>query len=340
MNYNCEELVRRYVNFSHGVDSKGWNTVYCEFCGDGSRRKGPRGGWLFTDGGDTCFYHCFNDGCTGNFSTNREHPFSKDMRGIFDAFGIPEAEYNGLLFKRNKTNSKIATPVVAPQTILEMPDHFALLKDMNTVDAKAAKAFLRSEYALNCSQYSFYLATGVTASTEMIDKAEANRIRGRLIIPYYKNGKLIYYQARDVTKTSNQKYISPEMPKTNILFNMDQLYRSTEAPLYVVEAAQDAIHLNGIGTLGNEVSSSQIHLLKSSNRRKVLVPDFNGTSNKLMEQFIDLEWEVSIPNYRSKFKDVSEAVVNYGKLYTAYDISTNILPPRNAKLMLSYLNRT
>lgn len=339
MNYNCEDLVRKYVNFHHGVDGKGWNRVYCEFCGDGSRKKGPRGGWLFTDGGDTCFYHCFNSGCAGNFSTNREHHFSKDMRGIFDAFGIPQSEYNGLLLNRGTNKVKQTTAPIS-YTTLEMPDHFQPLIDMSTQDAKDAKTFLRANYALSCSNYSFYLATGETASTVMIDKADAAKLRGRLVIPYFKNGKLIYYQARDITGKAKQKYISPEVPKNNILFNIDQLYRSTDAPLYVVEGAQDAIHLNGVGTLGNELTSQQIAILTSSKRRKILVPDFNGDSHKMLEQFVDIGWDVALPTYKNKFKDVSEAVVNYGKLYTAYDIATNILPARTAKMMMTYLNRT
>ena len=75
IDYSVEDLARKYVNFRHGI-SNGWNMTYCEVCGDGSRTKGPRGGWLFTDGGETCFYHCFNCGNKENFSTKREHAFS------------------------------------------------------------------------------------------------------------------------------------------------------------------------------------------------------------------------------------------------------------------------
>lgn len=339
INYNVEDLVRRYVNFRHGVASQGWNTVFCEVCGDGSRTKGPRGGWLFTDGGDTCFYHCFNCGVNENFSTNREHPFSKNMRNVFDRFGVPQTEYNALTIVKRKPTAKTNEdrPKIV-HTYLDMPDYFIPLKDCTTDDAKEAKKFIRTEYGLSTKDYSFYFATGITKSTEMKERAEAKRLAGRLIIPYFKNGKLIYYQARDVTKDSKIKYISPSVPKSNILFNIDQLYRSTKDPLYVVEGAPDAIHLNGVATLGNELSSKQKELLSSSNRRKILVPDFKGDSNKLAEEFVECGWEISLPSYRNKCKDVSEAVVTYGKLYTAYDIVNNIKSSKEAGMLLTYMN--
>lgn len=339
IDYNVEDLVRQYVNFRHGVASQGWNTVFCEVCGDGSRTKGPRGGWLFSDGGETAFYHCFNCGCNENFSTNREHAFSKGMRNVFDSFGIPSTDYNALLLKK-KTDTKRAVSAKPKfsHTYIELPDHFSLLKDCDTEQAKFAKKFLRDNYALSTKHFSFYFATGITQSKDMKIRAEAKSFSGRLVIPYFKSGKLIYYQARDITGSSRMKYMSPEVPKKNILFNIDQLYRNTEEPLYVVEGAMDAIHLNGIATLGNELSTPQCDMLASSNRRKILVPDFKGDSAKLCEQFVENGWEVSFPEYRTKAKDVSEAVVNYGKLYTAYDIVKNVKSANEAGMLLKYMN--
>lgn len=339
IDYTAEDLVRRYVNFRHGVAGQGWNLVFCEVCGDGARKKGPRGGFMFT-GGDTIFYHCFNCGCNENFSLGREFPFSKGMRNVFDSFGIPSTEYNALLYKRDSTKvTKPKQTVITAHQTIDMPDHFALLSKMDAPDAKKYRDFLKTNYSLSSKDYSFYVCTGETKSKLPKDKADAQTYAKRLIIPYFKNGKMIYFQARDITGTAKLKYRSPDIPKNNILFNIDQLYRDTTEPLYVVEGAMDAIHLNGIATLGNEISSIQKEMLKSSKRRKILVPDFNGDSNKLLEQFIDLQWDVSIPEYRTKCSDVSKAVVNYGKLYTAYDIVKNIKNYKEAKIALPFLNR-
>lgn len=334
---NVEELIRRYVNFRHGVAGGGWNVVYCEVCGDGSRTKGPRGGFTFNEGGEACSYHCFNCGCKESFSINREYPFSKGMRNVFESFGIEEREYNSLLLKKGTATAQ-AKPKVQTHTIIEIPDYFKLLTELSSDEVKDYREFLKTEYALTIKSYSFYCSTGVTSSNIPKVINECKTLAGRLIIPYYKNGKMIYYQGRDITNKSKLKYLSPDLPKANILFNIDQLYRNTNEPLYVLEGAPDAIHLNGVATLGNELTSAQKTLLEGSRRRKVLVPDFKGDSNKLIDDFIDMGWDVSLPSYHKKFKDPSEAIVNYGKLYVAWDIVNNTKTADEAKVLLPFLN--
>lgn len=343
IDFNIEDLVRQYVIFRHGVASQGWNVTYCEYCGDGSRTKGPRGGWMFSDGGETAFYHCFNCGCNESFSTQREYPFSKNMPKVFDSFGIPSKDVNAIVLKsknngKKQKNSISATMQSVVHKVIEIPDHFSFLKDCSDDGAKLAKSFLKKNYGLTTKHYSFMYGSGVTSSTDIKTKAEAKSLAGRLIIPYFKSGGMIYYQARDVTGASKLKYISPEIPKSSILFNIDMLYVNTDAPLYVTEGALDAIHLNGIAVLGNEISSKQRDMLKSSRRRKILVPDFNGDSAKLCEQFIENGWEVSFPEYRTSCKDVSESVIKYGKLYTANDIVTNIKSNAEAKMLITFMN--
>lgn len=337
LDHTIEELLRKYINFSYGTANHGWNTVYCEVCGDGSRTKGPRGGWLFDDGGNTAFYHCFNCGCNENFALNREHKFSKGMSGVLDSFGIPKREYLALSFAKSNPNTQKKSPVRSV-TYLELPDHFVPLHDCATEQAKLVKKYIKTNYGLSTKSFSFYFATGITNSSESKVKVEAKQLAGRLIIPYFKSGKVIYYQARDVTGTSKLKYISPSVPKNNILFNIDQLWRITDAPLYIVEGAMDAIHLSGVSTLGNELTSTQRELLLSSNRKKILVPDFNGDSAKLCHQCIDIGVDIAFPNYRKNAKDVSEAVVRYGKLYVAYDIVNNVKSAMEAKMLLNYMN--
>lgn len=334
---NVEELVRRHVIFKHGTAGD-WNKVFCEVCGDGSRRKGPRGGWLFSDGGDTAFYHCFNCGCNENFSVNREHPFSKGMRDVFDGFGIPRIDYNALLLQ--KQNGKVVPKEKrnVQYSYIELPDYFSPIEECDSKLAKDAKMFLRHNYALTPKDFSFYVSTGLTKSKDNKSKADAKRMAGRLVIPFFRYGKIIYFQARDILGKSTHKYISPNIQKHNILFNVDELDRISESPLYVVEGAMDAIHLNGVATLGNELSTFQCKMLQESKRRKILVPDFNGDSDKLCQQFIRNGWEISLPEYRTRVNDVSQAILTFGKLYVAHDIANTIKSADEANILVSYLN--
>ena len=335
---NIESLVRQYVSFRHGVAGGGWNRVYCEFCGDGSRTKGPRGGWSFTDGGDTAFYHCFNCGINESFSTNREHAFSKKMREVLDSFNIPKNEYLFLTLKVDKQNPKEIQKKKIEHKQLDFPLFFKPLIEMDNEVKKPYKDFLHKNYNIKITDYSFFVGTLDVKINTPENKSLAKALNKRLIIPFYKNGKLIYYQARDISDEPKLKYISANIPKNNILFNIDNLNLYTDAPLYVVEGPFDAINVNGVATLGNELTGQQVELLKASKRRKVLIPDFKGDSSKLIEQFIDNDWEISFPEYRTDAKDVSEAIVKFGRLYTAIDIVNSIKTADVARVMLNFVN--
>lgn len=330
-----EDIIRKYVNFNHGVSGGGWNVVYCEVCGDGSRKKGPRGGFSFIDNGNTAFYHCFNCGCNENFSSLREVKFSKNMKHVLESFGIPKNEYNVLLLDFDKSKKSKIKSHISEYTTIEIPKYFTSLKTSNSELASAVKKYIKINYNLSAVDYSFY----IVEESSFMDNKEISQFKNRVIIPFFKNGKMIYYQARDITGKAKNKYLSPNLKKSNILFNIDQLYRNTSNPLFVVEGPFDAIHVGGVATLANELSSQQIQLLKNSRREKVLIPDFGGDSNKMLEQFIDNNWKLSVPSYGKQCKDISSAVLKYGKLFTCYDIGKNVYDGDSGEIMFNMLNR-
>lgn len=340
VNYTIEDLVRKYVNFSGHASKEAWHSTYCEFCGDGSRKRGPRGGWRFSDNGDSAFYHCFNCGGEGSFVLNREHPFSKDMRKILDSFSIPSKEYNALLLtkKDSSTQKTVVKKSVYPSSI-EIPDYFIKVDESTASVKQTVRDFLKTNYKLSPESYGFYYCNGLTKAVDPKNKAIARALAGRLVIPFWFNGKMIYFQARDMTGKSSEKYISAAAPKNNILFNMDELFKYTDDPLYVVEGPMDAIHLNGVATLGNEITSTQREMLAKCKRQKILVPDFFGDNNKLANQFIENGWDISFPEYRYKCKDVSAAIVKKGKLVVAKDIRDNIKSSREANILLQLLKK-
>lgn len=337
---NIEDLVRSRVNFSYGVAANGWNRTFCEVCGDGSRVKGPRGGWLFTEGGSACSYHCFNCGEKGTFDISRETPTSKKMHGIFAAFGITESEYKTLIMlhkkqdgtvKKDKPKSKAFS-----HTFLEMPSYWHSI-DGSEPEAKSCREFIKSKYGLTKNDYTFYTSNGYSVGGTPKDASISAGLRNRVIVPYFKNGKMIYYQGRDITGKAKMKYLSPELPKGNILFNWDSIFLDTKDPLYIVESAFDAIHLGGTATMENDISAMQLEALGKCRREKIVVPDFNGDSFNMAKIAIQHGWNVAFPNYRKTCKDVSEAVVKYGKLYTFYDIASNVKYGHEAEFMLRFL---
>jgi hypothetical protein len=304
-----EDLIRNYVIFT-GNPTQGWHPCYCEFCGDGSRTKGPRGGWLFTE--DATFYNCFNQGCEGSYALDRQYPLSKDMADILDAFGVPQTEYK-LFQLQHKVSADSSKPETrrTPILTLDVPKHFYKLEDADEDDiiAEKSRAFL-TKRGVNWRKHPYYLSTSKT-------------LRNRIIIPAIRGEHMIYWQARDLDGTHKLKYISAETPRSNIIYGMDRLYENPKAVLFVTEGFFDSTFVNGVAVMENKMTSQQLEILKRSPRRKVIIPDRNGDSKRLAEDALDAGFGVSIPNWGGE-KDVNSAVLRYGRLYVVKSLMDNI----------------
>ena len=143
--------------------------------------------------------------------------------------------------------------------------------------------------------------------------------RDRIIIPFYHKGEVVGYTARRI-KDGNPKYLSDQQP--GYVFNLDaQNYER----LYtiVVEGPFDAIAVEGVALLGSEIKDQQAMLLNSLNTTKIIVPDRDEAGSKLIDQAIELGWSVSMPEWDPDVKDVNDAVLKYGKIFTLHSIITN-----------------
>ena len=335
-----EDIVRLHVPFTYGI-SKGWNKTYCAVCGDGSRTKGPRGGWLFE--GDACFYHCFNCGVDANFDPNREIPFSKYMRNVLDKFGVPSTDYNLIAYSKklqHNTFKKVYTKNTINEKIIDIPDHFYKLSDaqVDNVIAINAKEYLYSRH-VDPDSYPFYLSTGICHSDDPNEILMAKSLRNRIIIPSFKGNLMVYYQARALDKDSKIPYINCNVPRGNIIYGFDQLFTNIDAPLFITEGFFDKYHLNGICVLENNLTSTQIDIIERSPRKKIVVPDRRkkkDDSIKLAQQAIELGWGISIPDI-GKCKDIAEAINKYGKLYVLDSVMKNIKEGASAKAFLQFI---
>lgn len=334
------DLVFSYVNFPQGMNTGGWSKCYCEVCGDGKRTKGPRGGWSFTD--DMAFYHCFNCGVDANFDPNREFPFSKEMRNVFDSFGIPDKEYNFIAYSKINEGKDGKKPErkQAVTTYFPIPDHFYKLADASISNKTAVEArlFLKDKYALSQDDYTFYLSTGEYEGDDVRQKAIAKSLASRIIIPYFKHGKLIYWQARAMNSINPKKYLNMDTPKTNVLFNIDALYKNLDRPLYVCEGAFDAIHIQGIAVMENNMTGNQIELLNKSPRQKVIVPDRKGDSSKLIRMGVmEQGWGIALPELGRDSKDICDGILKFGKLHILQSLVKHTYYGREAQLRSQFV---
>lgn len=326
---NIEDIVRDHVNFSGKVSSKGWNSVYCEVCGDGRRTKGPRGGWLFSD--DMVFYNCFNCPAEGNFDPHREYPFSKEMYGIFSSFNIP-VKYCYDLIPEDKKGTREVKPKKVEYTFMDPPDFlYPLVEgDPSNSVVQAALNHLEEERLIDPFEFPFYLSNGKTSSNKMDVQTMARTTKNRLIIPAFVNERMIGFEAMALGNQKT-KYITHG---THVVHGHDNLFKGDRSNyLFITEGFFDSYHLKGFATGTNNITKSQIELLEKSPRPKIVVPDRLNSHEALAEKALELGWGLSLPKIKP-YKDISEAIKNYGILYVVESVMKNIHYGKNAQICL------
>jgi DNA primase len=103
---------------------------------------------------------------------------------------------------------------------------------------------------------------------------------------------------------------TPGLPKSKVLFNLNKV--KTASRVYVVESSFDAIRLDQVGlsavaTLGANVSSKQIELLKKYFSDVILIADNDEAGEKMKDRLIDrLGGMLSIVSIDSKYKDIGD----------------------------------
>ena len=146
----------------------------------------------------------------------------------------------------------------------------------------------------------------------------------RVIIPFFWQDEIVGYTARLAVR-GNPKYFTST--PAGYVFNMD---RQTEDRKFVIvtEGPFDAIAIDGVAILGSDIGDAQVDLIESLNRQVIMVPDNDSAGNKLITQAMKYNWDVSFPTWYDTCKDINEAVLNYGKVFTLKNILDNVQSTR------------
>lgn len=313
-----QQIIRQHVSLPARSNGQGFFSVLCKVCGDHGK-KGKRAGFKFT--GETVGYNCFNCGIGAGYDPTKHESMPHDMIKVLESFGIPEVDwqvalYHGLeLREAGGILPKAAAYVnIEPAEIHLLPFFYKLTDDPADDFAQYSIEYLASR-KVNWKSHPFYLVAKA-------NHPDNERWYGRLIIPTYKNDKLVFWQGRDLTDMHVKKYLSPNIPRENILSGYEQIERYCEDPLYIVEGWFDAFHLEGVAVYGNKMTPNQVKWINMSTRPKVVIPDKFGDGHLLARQALELGWAVSTPDIGS-CKDVNDAILKYGELYTRMTILQN-----------------
>ncbi len=279
------------------------------------------GGWNFDNNEVT--YNCFNCGYTAKQNEN-EYTMSNKTKNLLLSFNIPEDVIVEYLSERYFNQNSPAAPTVKKSAIVvecDLPPDSYRLKDASDTDAWAyvAREYLSSR-SLSVTDYDWYLSS---------DKD----YRDRLIIPFYQNKKLVYWQARAFDPDAKQRYLNADKPKSNIIFNHDVLYKKNQR-IFIPEGVFDAIPFNTISLIGGSLPDSKVEILQKFNKDYVFVIDEDLNGYKVGKKAISLGWKIS---HLSDGVDISKAIKKYGKIFTAKMLNDNIKEDMSADIWLEFM---
>jgi DNA primase len=93
----------------------------------------------------------------------------------------------------------------------------------------------------------------------------------------------------------------------------------------VTEGPLDAVCIDGVAVMSNEISPVQRHLISRLQKEVVVVPDRDASGIKMAEQAVEWGWSVSMPDWPDGVKDVSDAVKTLGRLATLWLIISSAM---------------
>ena len=297
------DIVQAHVGYGK-VSTKGFHQLKCPICHDYQPRLGIK------LEGDNVGANCFNCGFKARYSES-DGRLSKNFKKLLKAFGVPEEEieaHASQSFFQPKSDAPITLESITKVNLyapeIKLPDHSYRIKLDN---CPLENAYLRSR-KLDYSAYPFYVSS---------DK----KLKNRIIIPFYRNGKVIYWQARSILD-ERPRYKNCDVSKEAVMFGMDRLWFNSLRPLFISEGVFDALHVDGVALIGSTINEAKRHLLQQSRRDKIFVIDYDKNGCTLAENVI--QYHLGKLTTLGPGLDINKSVNEYGKLWTFYKLIENV----------------
>lgn len=316
-----------------------FNAVCCPHNGETADTRGRGGVRSNADG--SVNYHCFNCGFKTGFYPGR--PMGFKFRKLLKWLGADDNTVQRLVMEALRIKELVPVTERAPVPEVEvsykprpLPDNSAsfvewaeMLEQAPDFDVPAqlttAVAYVHNR-CINTSKYEFYITD---ESSYNLDK--------RLIVPFTWKNKIIGYTARAMVDDIKPKYHNSHEP--NYVFNMDQQLPDSKF-VVVLEGPFDAMSIDGVAVLSNEINDTQADIIESLGREVIVVPDFDVHINprtgkkvwpgrSLIDAAMEYGWTVSFPVWHEQYKDTAEAVQALGALF----VIKSILDARETSLL-------
>jgi hypothetical protein len=300
------DTVQSYLPAKRKVTPSGWvsfNAVCCHHNGTSADNR-QRGGIMVNEG---VSYHCFNCGFKASWQPGRK--VSVKLKRLMQWLGVAD-----------DTITKCSLEA------MRIEEDSSYKVEQNLIPTFIDKALPigtkpLTEWIKHPSDELVPVLEYLSSRNLYIDDypwhwTDEDGFNNRLIIPFYHEHRLVGYTARRITQ-GKPKYISEQQP--GYVFNLDRQHYERKYVL-VTEGPIDAVCVDGVAVMSAEISASQHALISQLQREVIVVADRDESGSRMVEQALEYGWSVAFPEWASGIKDVNDAAIKYGKLYTLYSI--------------------
>jgi len=298
--------------------------IRCPFCGDSKKKSNKkRGNYYLKDG----MFKCFNGDC-------QKFTDSYNLVAELECRSYSEVKADFFKYERGGGGNFEFIDTFEPREIVTIADDFVI--PSNWMDISEKPKHYVDERLIG-------LAPNLTKEWQLYFNTDNNR----LVIPWIKNGKIVYYQERAIYKDQIPKYLFPKDTMDRPVFGIDNI-REDYPWIFYLEGALDSIWvINGVATGSITLSAVQKEMLSNFFGHKlVYFPDNPWLDKASRENIIKLSekqkdllvwmWPKSF-----KQKDVNELVCSIGKsakdfFYTT-ELHQNVVSIQRARCMLELM---
>ena len=301
------DLIRDRVVLGR-TSATGFAEQRCAICSDHS----PRAGWKIEP--DSVFYNCYNCGFKAWYEEGTGK-FNRWMKEVCRANGIPDSELQAigatLFFNKGDATEKEIT--------LDNLKKVSLFTPEQSFPDRTFRLGSDGHDGLQDSLINYLLKRRMDP-LKFFFSLDPQHLR-RIIIPFWRNDKLIYWQSRTIDRDVKPRYKNCSAAKDAIIYGYDRLFSYDEGPLFATEGVFDAESIEGICILGSSLNEAKKELLNKTKRRIIFVIDRDQVGGALGEEVINEGWELTFVDQNSI--DVNDSVQRYGIMYTMYTLMKN-----------------
>lgn len=289
----------------------GWtsfNAPCCQHRGHKADTR-KRGGIRFD--GDGIVYNCFN--CKFSTGWQPGSPFGEKMKTLARWLGANEDDVKEMVFEALKTE--------APEYVHEVHETRIEFENKELPEgAMSINEWVNTAYLPDISEdigpvIDYVYSRGMDPLTENFYWSPAPGYTDRVIVPFRWQGRIVGNTARKI-REGKPKYVSDQHP--HFVFNFDQ-QKEEQKYVFVCEGPFDALAINGMALLTNEIADQQSRIINSLGSEVIVIPDQDRAGLVLFDRAAELNWSVAMPTWDDDIKDVADAVQRYGKLFVIVD---------------------